>query len=151
MSPWLCFWLCLHAGRRSPDTHHWGRTLHINATYFPIKKPIVVLLFLLHSSTVHLWNPGRSLREELLQLQDWWWITAGLCSCLGIRRYVYCLWLCCVVFQTQTDSQAGGRLYDVLWPHSISQWEFRGFFFLFFCTLVYLQSSPSQSKHQWFQ
>lgn len=35
LSPWLCFWLCLHAGRRSPDTHHWVSSLHINATYSP--------------------------------------------------------------------------------------------------------------------
>ena len=39
-SPRLCFWLCLHAGRRSPDTHHWVSSLHINATYSPIKSPI---------------------------------------------------------------------------------------------------------------
>lgn len=40
LSPWLCFWLCLHAGRRSPDTHHWVSSLHINATHSPIKSPI---------------------------------------------------------------------------------------------------------------
>lgn len=40
LSPWLCFWLCLHAGRRSPDTHHWVSSLRINATYSPIKSPI---------------------------------------------------------------------------------------------------------------
>lgn len=39
-SPPLCFWLCLHAGRRSPDTHRWVSPLHINATYSPIRSPI---------------------------------------------------------------------------------------------------------------
>lgn len=51
-SPWLFFWLCLHAGRRSPDTHHWVSSLHINATYSPIKSPICAfLLFLQHQSS----------------------------------------------------------------------------------------------------
>lgn len=42
MSPWLCFWLCLYAGRRSPDTHHWVTSLHINATQSLVKNPISV-------------------------------------------------------------------------------------------------------------
>lgn len=43
-SPPLCFWLCLHAGRRSPDTHRWVSPLHINATYSPIRSPICASL-----------------------------------------------------------------------------------------------------------
>lgn len=44
LSPWLCFWLCLHAGRRSPDTHRWVSSLHINATSSPIKNPICAFI-----------------------------------------------------------------------------------------------------------
>lgn len=43
-SPPLCFWLCLHAGRRSPDTHRWVSPLHINAAYSPIRSPICAFL-----------------------------------------------------------------------------------------------------------